>query len=84
MAVRPRQDERRSTSMEEEEEMKRTKKRQRRKKRKSRTKRTGEGGVCVVFYPVPGWTGGVGSTMTITGGWAESLLCGRSRQAHTG
>lgn len=36
------------------------------------------------FYPVlvPGWTGGVGSTMTITGGGAESHLCGWGIQEH--
>lgn len=39
------------------------------------------GGVVMVFYPVPvpGWMGGLGSTMTITGGGVESHLCGRSK-----
>lgn len=39
---------------------------------------------CVWCYPVLvlGWAGGVGSTMTITGGGVGSDLCGRSRQEH--
>lgn len=42
----------------------------------------GEEEVCGGFYPVlvPGWMGGIGSTMTITGGGAGSHLCGRSIQ----